>query len=106
MDIYVGSRGSGKTAKLIKMSAAGQGIIVAGTQEQCSYIKDTATRMGLDIPFPICFREFISIAKNHYPGTTWLIDNLDLCLKSIQVTAATVNLDSVEAMNGVQIMYR
>ena len=106
MDIYVGLRGFGKTSKLVEMSAAGQGIIVAATQKKCDYIKDTATRMGLNIPNPICFRDFISIAKNYHPRTAWLIDNLDVCLESIQVTVATIDLDSAKTMDGVQITYR
>lgn len=105
MDIFVGQRGSGRTTKLIKMSAASQGIIVAATKAQCSYVKSMAAKMELDIPEPIDFAEFLNTGHCH-PEKTWLIDNLEWCLESIQVIGATICLDSAIPMGGVQIMYR
>lgn len=104
MDIFIGQRGSGRTTKLIKMSAAGQGTIVAATQAHCCYIKDMAAKMELSIPEPIIFAEFINMI-HHYPEKTWLIDNLDGCLESLQIAAATICLDSVKPMDDIQIMY-
>ena len=50
MDILIGKRQQGKTTHLIKMSAAGEGIIVAPTEHGAAYIKTLAKEMGLDIP--------------------------------------------------------
>lgn len=104
-DIFIGSRCSGKTTKLIKMSAAGEGAIVTLNRHQCSYIVQTATEMGLVIPQPITFAEFLQTVDRH-PERKWLIDELGHCLESLNVTAATLSLESAQAMNGVQITYR
>ena len=49
MDILIGKRQQGKTTHLIKMSAAGEGIIVAPTEHGAAYIKTLAKEMGLDL---------------------------------------------------------
>ena len=104
-DIYIGLRCSGKTTKLIKMSASGEGTIVTLNRHQCSYIVQKATEMGLVIPRPITFAEFLQTVDRH-PERKWLIDELGHCLESLNVKAATLNLDSAQAMDGVRITYR
>ena len=86
-------RGEGKTTELIKISAEKQQYIVCINQMECSRIFSQARLMGLDIPFPITFDEFI---KREYYGKGikgFLIDNADQLLQymsSVPVEAITV----------------
>lgn len=58
--MYVGSRQYGKTIELIKHSCLyGQTIVVA-TSISVRYIERKAKELGLNIPAPITYDEFIN----------------------------------------------
>ena len=58
--IYVGDRQSGKTIKLILRSCLERQIIVAATSVSVRYIERKAKELGLNIPTPITYDEFIN----------------------------------------------
>ena len=58
--MYVGSRQSGKTIELIKRSCLYGQTIVVETSVSVRYIKQKAKELGLDIPAPITYDEFIN----------------------------------------------
>lgn len=58
--ICVGSRQSGKITELIKHSCLYRQIIVVATSVSVRYIKQKAKELGLDIPAPITYDEFIN----------------------------------------------
>lgn len=94
-DIIVGSRGSGKSTELIKMSADENIYILTGTKSQAECLFNQARKMGLNIPFPVTWEEF---TRGHLQGTPIqedgvLIDEashlLSRVLKGIPVKAVT-----------------
>jgi hypothetical protein len=66
-DIIVGSRGSGKSTALLKQSAEEQIYILTGTRSQAQCLYNQAREMGLNIPFPVCWDEYM---KGHFQGTS------------------------------------
>lgn len=76
-------RGFGKTYQLIKKSASSGDYIVCHRQEECSRIQAKAKEMGMNIPFPITYDEFIS--KQYYGKgiSGFLIDNIEMFLQTL-----------------------
>lgn len=89
MTLIVGERQAGKTSKLIRMSAAGHGTIVALTEQSVKYIKTQAKAMNLSIPEPINLSTFLYNRR----GTTgpYLLDELGWALKYLGVKVATLD---------------
>ena len=57
--MFVGGRGSGKTTECIKFAAEHNAYIVCRSQGEAHRIAVAATAMGLRIPFPITYSEFV-----------------------------------------------
>lgn len=102
MDIYVGARGSGKTATLIKQSAETGAYILVATKCQAHAVYDQAKQMGYDIPFPVTVSE-VTTRWNYFDGSYMkkrglLIDELhlvlDIAFHGIPIHGATLNVDS------------
>lgn len=84
-------RGEGKTAYLIKKSAESGNYIVCRTMEVANHIQYHAKEMGLDIPLPITYSEFIHKEYGYVNG--FLIDDLEIFLEhlsSVPVNAITM----------------
>lgn len=94
--ICVGSRQSGKTIELIKRSCfTGETIIVA-THVSVQYIKQRASELGLYIPEPITYYEFINDSKwTENKTNKFLIDELQMFLDRLNIDEATLDKDSV-----------
>lgn len=91
MDILVGERASGKTTRLIQMSAEGKGIIVAPTPKMAKYIADKAKEMELTIPEPIGWSSFV---YNHRREKgPFLLDEVGLILNGMGITTATLDTE-------------
>lgn len=76
-------RAGGKTHEIIKLCAEKGGYIVCFNRQEANRVFHVAKNMGLKVPLPITFREFIE-RKYHAPGITqFLIDNLDICIQEI-----------------------
>lgn len=84
MDVYVGARGSGKSATLIKKSAETGAYILVATKLQASAVFKQAKEMGYDIPFPVTVSEITTGKKycsNRYmKDRGLLIDELETVL--------------------------
>lgn len=97
MKIIVGGIASGKTTQLIKLSASTRHYIVTSTHKMAYQTAKMAQEMGLDIPFPMTFREFLE-GKYHAPGVKGiLIDDADALIQSISrvpITGITLTGDS------------
>ena len=83
--------GYGKTYQLIKMSAETRNYIVCNSKKECSRIHAMSLEMGLSIPFPISYEEFLG--KEYYGKRIrgFLIDNVDDLLESI----STVRINAI-----------
>ncbi len=84
MDIYVGARGSGKTATLIKKSAETGAYILVANKIQADVVFKQAKEMGYDIPFPVTVSEIIDnriyLYDRDTKGPGLLIDELETVL--------------------------
>lgn len=96
MTIYVAGRQWGKTTFLIRKSVETGKTIVVPNEEMVRAIVMQADALRLTIPYPITFREFLS--KGSYDGAGYLIDELQSCLKQLNVTDATVDIEAVGYM--------
>jgi len=104
MNILVGERQQGKTTHLIKMSAAGKGIIVTPTERSVKYIKDQAKAMELDIPEPIGWRSFVR--SNIGRSGPYLLDELGGVLTGLSIKTATLDDGCIiENLSGSPLHY-
>lgn len=99
MEKIIKERASGKTTELIKKSAETGDYIVCYSLDQATNIQFRAKEMGLNIPFPISFREFINgeYGRNNIKG--FLIDDLDCCLQ--QLTNVPINAITMSIEDGI-----
>ena len=81
--IIYGGRGSGKTTRLIKMSAERGGYIICINKQAASRVFAQAAELGLKIPFPMTFIEFLN--KEYYaPGVREIyIDDVERFLRYV-----------------------
>lgn len=83
MEKIIMKRGYGKTTQLIKKSAETRNYIVCRDFKEACRIHQDAIKMGLNIPLPITYTEFI---EKKYCGKNingFLIDNVDILLEYI-----------------------
>ena len=81
MKIIYKPRQSGKTLEAIKISAETGSRIVCHSKEECNRVFCMAQEMGINIPFPISFDEFL---RREYHGRHikgFIIDNADMLLQ-------------------------
>jgi len=113
MKIIYGGRQSGKTTRLIKVSAENGGYIVCRSKEECNRIFNQATKMGLNIRFPVTYHEVIT---GDYYGRGILefyIDDVDLFIRTVcrgvRVEAVTFtpfgSLEKLETPKHVKDMF-
>lgn len=101
MKILAAKRGVGKTTTLIKESAKTGAIIVASSFQEARYVKDKANDLGFNIPDPIPFIDFIVDVYNdlyNRENKKYLIDDLGLCLRLINVDLATVDKNAIDIL--------
>lgn len=100
--IYIGERQSGKTTMLIEISEKTGAIIVAATYPMAKYIQLLANQMGKKIPVPISATNYIRLLARGGLGKSekYLVDELQMVLSAMNVEAATVDCDCVEAIRG------
>ena len=92
MKLIILNQKGGKTRLLINKSAETGYYMVVINHAEAIRVSDVARKMGLNIPFPISFDEFI--ARNFYPQGIkgFLIDNADYLLRHM---ARGVDIDVV-----------
>ena len=95
MQIILRKRQMGKTTELIRISAETFAYIVVPTRKDAGTVSEMAKDMGLDIPFPLTYDEFI---RGQYYGKNikgFLIDNADMLLqymaKGVAIKAISLN---------------
>ena len=106
MDILIGKRQQGKTTRLIELSAAGKGTIVAPTEQSAKYIKEQAKAMKLNIPEPISWNRLTEIGGGGYGGGPYLLDELGGVLGWLNIKTATLGDEScIEYLSGGPLHY-
>lgn len=91
--IVSGARGTGRTTEMIRVAAESFAYIICPDYKQVAYVRDMAREMGVDIPFPLTWNQFVN-GKYYGRGIRgFVIDNLDMCIQgmtSVPVLAASV----------------
>ena len=91
MEIIVKKRGTGRTLELIKKSNKTGGYIVCMSQKESERILSHSQELGLNIPMPITYEEFIN-KRYHSKGIkNFLIDNVEDLLQ----TLTDVKIDAI-----------
>jgi hypothetical protein len=97
MKIYHSGRATGKTTKLIMEAADKRFYIVCSTLKESARIHDQAEQMGLHIPVPITYAEFINGRFRGEAISGFLIDNADFLLgilaRGVPVHSMTLTMD-------------
>ena len=81
MEKIIMNRGYGKTTQLIKKSAKSGGYIVCHSLREANRIQVEAEKMGLYVPLPITYTEFIEKRYSETNISGFLIDNLEMFLQ-------------------------
>jgi hypothetical protein len=93
MEKIIMKRGCGKTTQLIKKSAKSGNYIVCHAFDEANRIQYEAKQMGLDIPLPITYAEFIEKRYSSRNISGFLIDNLEMFLQylsKVPINAVTM----------------
>lgn len=90
MEKIILERGQGKTTSLIKRSSETGEYIVCFSLDEASRISAEAQSMGLNIPFPISYGEFVSGNYSSRNIKGFLIDNADLLIEVISRVPVTI----------------
>ncbi len=87
----------GKTGEAIRLAAEGFLTIVCANRRRVQDVAAYAGRMGLDIPFPLTFKEFKKDQFCHKSIKGFVIDDADQLLmilcKGVSLDAITVTAD-------------
>lgn len=83
MEKIIMQRGYGKTTQLIKKSAKSGNYIVCHSLDEAIRIQSEAKKMGLDIPLPIAYEEFIEKRYHGKNISGFLIDNIEMFLQHL-----------------------
>lgn len=95
MEKIIMPRNSGKTTLLIKKASETNSYIVCSTQSECIRLQDEALYMGLRIPLPITYSEFLNGEYDKSGIKSIMIDNVELFLQSItNVRIKAISLSS------------
>lgn len=100
MKIIAWPRQSGRTSEIIKMCADKGGYIVTRNIETAYEIRERARKMGLIIPFPLSYKEFVD--KKYYSRAVekFYIDDIEALLyyiaPAVKIEAITICHDSHE----------
>jgi hypothetical protein len=92
MKLIVGSASSGKTKRLLELSAANQVPILCESIERVERLVVKARGYGFNIPMPIVAEELKADVKLVYIDE---IDNLVEKLLKVNVGAVSINKDSI-----------
>lgn len=83
MKVISRPRNAGKTSELIKESAEHGYYIITMDHDSARKTVEQAAQMGLDIPFPLTYREFKNRAFYARGIKGFLVDNIDGFLEQI-----------------------
>jgi hypothetical protein len=91
MEKIIMKRGYGKTYQLIKKSSITGDYIVCHSMQEASSIQRQAQELGLKIPFPLSYDEFLD--KKYYGKNIsgFLIDNVELLIRRLSKSDVPVN---------------
>lgn len=101
MEKIIMPRNSGKTTLLIKKASETNSYIVCSTQSECIRLQDEALYMGLRIPLPITYSEFLNGEYDKSGIKSIMIDNVELFLQSItnvRIKAITLSDENLASL--------
>jgi len=98
MKVISRGRGAGKTTALVEMSAQTGSYIVTKDHHTARYTADLAKKMGLQIPFPLTFKEFLDHRwSSRIKG--FLLDDVELLLLHILSHDAPIEAMTISTGN-------
>ena len=98
MNVYARPRRGGKTTELVRLAAEEFLYVVCPDRQQVRYVQRVARDMGLDIPFPMTWGEFLRGDYRSKGVKGFVIDNLDLCIQQMTtVPVRAVSLTDADA---------
>ena len=99
MKVIARPRQGGKTTDLVKLAAQEFLYVVCPDRHQVRHVQRMAAEMGLDIPFPMTWGEFLRCDYHSKGVQGFVIDNLDLCIQSMSpvVPVRAVSLTDADA---------
>lgn len=83
MKVIYRRTGNDKTIDTILACAKDNGYIVCFNREEADRVHKLSAELGLNIPLPITFNDFLGQRYNVRGVKNFYIDNVDMCLQSI-----------------------
>lgn len=96
MKVICRGKATGKSTELIQMCAENGGYIVCESLHRADKIAKYARMLGLNIPLPITFREFITHQYSPQGIKNFYFDNIDRILQgmtSVEIKAISLTED-------------
>lgn len=101
INYIIGARGSGKTVKLVQISASNNIPIVTSGKKSARYVKDLAEEIGVEIPEPYTIAEVRAGRVMGRDNAKILLDNAEAVIEEalenylhIPVGALALTVDS------------
>lgn len=89
-----GTRGSGKTTKLLYLAQGSGAVIVEPTCKMTDFVRNKAKRLGLTNVTVISMHELLlPSATSRYNGKKFLIDEIDMFLENLNVEGYSKTYD-------------
>ena len=89
-----GIRGSGKTTKLLYLAHGSGAIIVEPNKQMADFAREEAKKLKLDGVAIISMHELlVPISTSRYDGKKFLIDEIDMFLKNLNVEGYSKTCD-------------
>lgn len=86
MKVIVGKRGSGKTEAAIRLAGEHSAYMVVANPMRRVYVDQRAKEMGVDIPPPVTYEEFLYGQWSGSPIRAFVVDDIDDLVQSIAKT--------------------
>jgi hypothetical protein len=83
MEKIIANKGGGKTTLLIEKASENYDYIVCHSLNEAVRIFNLAKEMGLDIPYPLTYREFVNCGYRQHKVNGFWIDNIEMFLQSL-----------------------
>jgi len=99
MKIKLGGRGSGKTTEMIKLAHETDSLIICHNEAAARYAKGLAKSLEIDIIPPISLTKILHGSMKGSSVRKVIIDNAELCLKSLFVGVEIKGISMTEEDN-------
>lgn len=105
MEIIIGTRGSGKSVRLMKYAHKYDLQVVCIDRRACCNFSDLANQLNIKIKYPITFQELINGECYRRKTDKFVLDDVDQMLQHLvetSIQAVTFNIDDIDQLDNTE----